>query len=96
MPNMACIQKYYACLAEVDYDEMEQNLNATNCCIEYANIGAGIGGGFEHTSDLRSMKYHQAINGPKEKEWKEKIKMNTQMVKNDVLKAVPREELPKV
>ena len=97
-PNiaMACMQNYYACLAEIDHEEMEQNLNVTNCYIEYANIGAGIGGGFEHTSELRPMKYHQAINGPRGKEWKAEIENeHARMVKNDVLNAVPREKLPK-
>jgi hypothetical protein len=35
-----------------------------NELIEYVNVGAGIGGGFSNTQELRVMKYHEAINGP--------------------------------
>jgi hypothetical protein len=32
--------------------------------IEFANVGAGIGGGFKNTMELKPMKYEEAINGP--------------------------------
>ena len=38
---------------------------------EYLNIGAGIGGGFTNTNELRLMGYHEAINGPDGKKWKD-------------------------
>ena len=42
---------YYAALA------------AANCG-EIQAVGAGIGGGFDHTSELKVMKYEEAINSP--------------------------------
>ncbi len=37
---------------------------------EYVNVGAGIGGGFMNTQELKVMKYHEAINGPDGDAWK--------------------------
>jgi hypothetical protein len=31
---------------------------------EFANVGAGVGGGFENTKELKVMNYKEAINGP--------------------------------
>ncbi len=30
--------------------------------IEFINVGAGIGGGFENTMEFKPMKYNEAIN----------------------------------
>ena len=35
-----------------------------NAYTEFSNVGAGIGGRFENTSELKPMKYKAAINGP--------------------------------
>jgi hypothetical protein len=43
--------------------------------IEFINVGAGIGGGFSNTQELRVMKYHEAINGPDGRPWKEDVKL---------------------
>jgi hypothetical protein len=37
-------------------------------------IGAGIGGGFVHTSELKVMKYNEAMAGPNKKEWEKAVK----------------------
>ncbi len=39
------LANHYQCLEEADDD------------IEFANVGAGIGGGFENTMELKPMKY---------------------------------------
>ena len=36
----------------------------TNKYIEYATVGAGVGGGFDNTAELKPMKYEKAIQGP--------------------------------
>ena len=48
-------------------------LAAANCG-EIQAVGAGIGGGFEHTSELKVMKYEEAINSPDKEGWKAEIK----------------------
>ena len=37
---------------------------------EFANIGAGIGGGFKNTKELKVMNYNKAVNGPDGVRWK--------------------------
>jgi hypothetical protein len=43
---------------------MKLSTEVANAYFEYSNVGAGIGGGFEHTSELKPMKYKEANNGP--------------------------------
>ena len=42
---------------------------------EMMAVGAGIGGGFDHTSELRPMKYEEAMATPKAKQWGESVDM---------------------
>lgn len=53
---------YYKILS--DFDDFDDELT-TSCgadiCHEIATVGAGVGGGFDHTSDLHVMKYDQAM-----------------------------------
>ncbi len=39
-----------------------QSLEDMDGKMEFANVGAGIGGGFENTMELKPMKYKEAIN----------------------------------
>ena len=55
----------------------------------------GIGGGFAHTSELRVMKYKEAISSPDANEWKEEIENEpNRMIKGGVWKAIDRKALP--
>jgi len=40
---------------------------------EFANIGAGIGGGFKNTKELKVMNYNKAVNGPDGVRWKAEV-----------------------
>ena len=63
---------------------------------EIMAMGAGIGGGFDHTSKLRPMKYEESMATPKAKQWGESVDMeHDQMVNHIVFKAVRREDVPK-
>ena len=63
--------------------------------VEYDNVGAGVGGGFENTAELKPMKYDQAINGPEAEAWKAEIENeHDRMVKNKVFQEVQRKDLP--
>ena len=61
---MAEIQHYSDRLQEIDNGEEKLSTEVVNAYIEYPNVGAGTGGGFEHTSELKFMKYKEATNGP--------------------------------
>jgi hypothetical protein len=64
--------------------------------VEFAKVGAGIGGGFENTMELKPMKYEEAINGLDGKAWEKEIKNEHEcMVKNDAWEPVKKILLPK-
>ena len=62
--NVAATSNYFASLAEIEQSEVMGISMVENEYVEYANVGAGVGGGFENTAELKPMKYEQAINGP--------------------------------
>lgn len=63
---------------------------------EIMAVGAGIGGGFTHTSELIPMKYEQAMAGPKAKQWGEAVDMEHKRMQNHaVFKAVKKQDVPK-
>ena len=37
-------------------------------------VGAGLGGRLDHTSELKVMKFKEAMNGPGSNKWKAQIK----------------------
>ena len=61
---MALIQNCHHQLQEIDNDEVKPSTEVANAFIEYSNVGTGTAGSLEHTSELKLMKYNEAINGP--------------------------------
>jgi hypothetical protein len=73
-----------------------QCLEDTDGKMEFANVGASIGGGFENTMELKPMKYKEAINRPDRKAWEKEIENeHERMVKNDAQEPVKKSLLPK-
>ncbi len=62
---------YYEVLG-IDEDEVKVLQIHNDSVSEYINVGAGVGGEFTNTNELRVMKYHEAINGPDGKNGKPK------------------------
>jgi hypothetical protein len=78
------LANYYQCLEEADDN------------VEFANIGAGIGGGFENSMELKPMKYKVAINRPDGETWAEEIENeHNKMVMNDAWEPVKKTSLPR-
>jgi hypothetical protein len=76
--------------AEVDYLLAMKELGELAC------VGAGIGGGFEHTSELHVLKYNQAMAGPDSDKWTKAVEEeHTRMIDNEVWKPVPSNQVPK-
>jgi hypothetical protein len=77
-----------------DYDEY------VNCVeyddpVEYANVGAATGGGFEHTSELKPMKYKVAMQRGDTSKWKIAVdEEHDRMLKHGVCQAILRKDLP--
>ena len=62
---------------------------------EIMAVGAGIGGGFVHTSELIPMKYEEAMSKDEEA-WNIAVaKEYERMKKHKVFEAVPKDEMPK-
>ena len=87
---------YFAQLTELDNDEVEQELALASLVrSELSCVGAGVGGGFASTEELKPMKYDQAINGPDGEAWKEEIEHEYErMEKHGVFQAIDRSDLP--
>jgi hypothetical protein len=78
------LANYYLCLEDTDVK------------MEFANVDAGIGGGFDNTMELNPMKYNEAINGSDRKAWEKEIESEHDcMVKNDAWELVKKSLLPK-
>eukprot|EP00984_Skeletonema_dohrnii_P034690 scaffold33638_cov142-Skeletonema_dohrnii-CCMP3373.AAC.8 len=63
--------------------------------VESNLVGAGIGGGFEHTSELKTLNYKQAMSSDDAEDWKvEVVNEKARFDKYGVFTAVKRSELP--
>ena len=64
-------------------------------CVEFGCVGAGIGGGFDHTSELHVMKYGEAMASSDKKHWDDSVvEEHNRMLKHDVFEPTPRSEVP--
>ena len=89
------VQNYFGSLAELDNKEVDLNSELANLYVEYSNVGADVGRGFENTNELKPMKYKQAISGLDAKEWRAEIdNEHDRMVKNSVFEPIKRKNLP--
>ena len=63
---------------------------------EIMAVGAGIGGGFNHTSELIPMKYDEAMNGPDAESWKKAVhEEHERMIEHKVFKPIHIKDIPK-
>ncbi len=58
------VQGYYDIFNMVNLSEIALLAMHHMQSTEFANVGAGVGGGFENTKDLKVMNYKEAVNGP--------------------------------
>jgi hypothetical protein len=75
-------------------DAEERYLKHMKTIGEIACVGAGLGGGFENTSELHVMKFDEAMKTSEAAEWKKAVEEEYQrMVENDVWTPVPKSEV---
>ena len=80
---------YYQSMIELDNEEVAQN-------IEYANVGAAIGGGYGNTMELKPMTIEEALSGPDATGWQKEIENeHNRMIKMEVFEEVEIEDLPR-
>eukprot|EP00956_Cyclotella_meneghiniana_P045257 scaffold361015_cov103-Cyclotella_meneghiniana.AAC.2 len=63
---------------------------------DLVGAGVGVGGGFDHTDELKVMNYLHAMKSPDREAWKDEIKNKyDRFQKYKVFKVIPRSEVPK-
>jgi hypothetical protein len=86
---------YYDMFNVVDLNEVPLLAMHHMQNLEFANIGAGIGGGFDNTKEFKVMNYKEAINGPDGVRWKAEVENKyQQMLTIKVFEVVLRKDLP--
>jgi len=87
--------RHYDLFNITDQDEITLAWVHHRMYFEAANVGAGVGGGFENTQELRVMMYYEAINGPDGERWKAEVENEyQQMLHNIVFETVMIANLP--
>jgi hypothetical protein len=80
----------------INENKMQVIKSHNNALTEYVSIGAGIGGGFTNTQELKVMKYHEAINSPDSDPWKAEVKKeHGRIIHNKVFDPVSLSDLSK-
>jgi hypothetical protein len=84
---------YYEILGmDSDEESDDENEEVTS---ETACVGAGIGGGFKHSTELKPLNYKQAMQSKEKSEWVKEIKKeNDRMKKYNVWTPVAKESVP--
>ena len=88
---------YYTALSKLnEFDSAEvAALAGSMTCLEVIAVGAGLGGGFENTSELKVMKYAEAMAGPDKKQWTQAVKEEYErFLKYGVFEPVKKEDVP--
>ena len=75
---------YLGEMAELDKVELTNTYIALQS-MELALIGAGVGGGIKHTSELKVLNYKKAMCSPDAAEWRKEIKRR----KHDSIRTMP-------
>ena len=87
--------RYLGEMAELDRVELANTYMALRS-MEMALIGAGVGGGISHTSQLKVLNYRKAMQSPDADEWRKEIQNEkARFDKYNALTAIPRDLLPK-
>jgi len=85
-------ENYYSIL---DSDDDEDENIFYEIKSELASVGAGLGGGYDHSSELKPMNYREAMASSDKEEWLKEIdKENERMKKYNVWEPVPKSEVP--
>ena len=71
--ELSAVHNYFACMADLDNEESSDTIGVENLCLEIESVGAGFGGAFTDTNELKVMKYQEAVNGSDGESWKENI-----------------------
>jgi hypothetical protein len=83
------VKGYYDIFNVVDLSEISLLAMHHMQCTEFANLLAGVDGGFKNTKELKVMNYQEAVSEPDGKRWKAEVENEyQQMLANKVFKVV--------
>jgi hypothetical protein len=86
---------YYDMFNVVDLTEVALSAMHHMQTSGFANVGAGVGGGFEYTKELKVMNYKEAVNEPDGVHWQAEVENKSQqMVAHKVFEVVLCKDLP--
>ena len=86
---------YLGRMAELDNAEIATAAVAEEN-IEISLVGAGVGGGFGKTSELKVMNYQEAMQSPSAADWKVEVKKEKERFdKFNVVTVIPLSQVPK-
>ena len=86
---------YYDVLEDEETDGEDEEFYESELMREMTCVGAGIGGGYEHSNELKTMNYKDAMQSEDKKEWEQEVDIeHGRMVKYNVWEAVPESEVP--
>ena len=75
-------------------EEMSVQTNTVSTMTEMSLVGAGVGGGFGHTDELKVMNYREAMKSSDREAWIDEIKKeHERFEKYKVFKVVPRSQI---
>ena len=84
--NTEDVSGYLQMVREANENEFEKK--------EFCAVGTGIGGSFTHTTELKVLKFDEAVNGPDKKNCYKAIEeVYERFMKNDCYEEVPIEEV---
>ena len=81
--------RYLGEMAELDHGKIASTYMALQS-MEVALIGAGVGGGISHTSQLKVMNYKKAMRSPNAEEWCKEIKWKFCSINIPILSISPQ------
>ena len=94
MSGTATELRYLGGMAEIDHSELA-SASITAECLELSVVGAGLGGGFANTSELKVMNYKEAMRSPDREQWTEEVgNEKRRFDKFGAVTPVPRSEVP--
>ena len=94
MLGTAAELRYLGSMCEADnYELCTTSITSDN--VELAQVGAGLGGGFENTQELKVMNYKEAMRSPDKEHWIEEVgNEKLRFDKFNAVTPVPRSQVP--